>query len=294
MDQQLCAKGCGFFGTPANNNLCSKCYKQYRAEAVPKACMEENPSTKTSATVVTTDDTSSSMKSMVSSAAVGGASKARIRCQCCKKRVGVTGGFGCRCGGVFCGMHRYPEEHVCTFDFKSTGRAVLAKQNPVLIGDQSLQHQPLAYEQFNIKRSFRLFKKSRNMDQQLCAKGCGFFGTPANNNLCSKCYKQYRAEAVPESCMGEYPSTRTNASSMKSMVSTAAVGGASKARIRCQCCKKRVGVTGGFKCRCGGIFCGMHRYPEEHVCAFDFRSTGRVVLAKQNPVVMADKLETRI
>ncbi|KAK3022183.1 hypothetical protein RJ639_047005 [Escallonia herrerae] len=286
MDQQLCAKGCGFFGTPANNNLCSKCYKQYRAEAVPKSWVEENPSTRTNATVVTTDDTSSSTKSMVSTAAVDGASKARIRCQCCKKRVGVTGGFECRCGGVFCGMHRYPEEHVCNFDFKSNGRAVLAKQNPVLMESQV----------------FRLFKKSRKMDQQLCAKGCGFFGTPANNNLCSKCYKKYHAEAVPKACLEENCSTGINAtavntdatsSSMKSMVSTAAVGGASKARIRCQCCKKRVGLT-GFECRCGGIFCGMHRYPEEHVCTFDFRSAGRLVLAKQNSVIMGDKLETRV
>ncbi|KAK3040118.1 hypothetical protein RJ639_027844 [Escallonia herrerae] len=313
MDQQLCAKGCGFFGTPANNNLCSKCYKQYHAEAVPEACTGENPSTRTNASVVTTDDTSSSMKSMVSTAAVGGASKARIRCQCCKKRVGVTGGFKCRCGGIFCGLHRYPEEHVCAFDFKSTARVVLAKQNPVVTADKkqdsefgrgpkpstSIRSARAAQHIFSLQESqVFVFKKNREMDQQLCARGCGFFGTPANNNLCSKCYKQYHAEAVPKACMEESPSTSINATvvntddtaSTKSMVSTAAAGGASKARIRCQFCKKKVRVA-GFECRCDGIVCAMHRYPEEH---FDFKSIGRVLLAKQNPVFMADKLETRV
>nr|1WFH_A Chain A, zinc finger (AN1-like) family protein [Arabidopsis thaliana] len=42
------------------------------------------------------------------------------RCTVCRKRVGLTG-FMCRCGTTFCGSHRYPEVHGCTFDFKSAG-----------------------------------------------------------------------------------------------------------------------------------------------------------------------------
>ena len=29
---------------------------------------------------------------------------------------------------------------------------------------------------------------------------------------------------------------------------------------RCQECRKKVGLT-GFPCRCGGLFCGLHRDP---------------------------------
>ena len=32
-----------------------------------------------------------------------------------------------------CAAHRYPDQHVCTFDFKGHDRALLAKQNPKLV-----------------------------------------------------------------------------------------------------------------------------------------------------------------
>ncbi|KAF2605056.1 hypothetical protein F2Q70_00026940 [Brassica cretica] len=53
------------------------------------------------------------------------------RCTTCRKRVGLTG-FKCRCGTTFCGAHRYPEVHGCTFDFKSAGREEIAKANPLV------------------------------------------------------------------------------------------------------------------------------------------------------------------
>merc|ERR1712066_1049496 len=37
------------------------------------------------------------------------------RCASCKKKVGLTG-FACRCGGMYCGIHRYSDKHNCTFD----------------------------------------------------------------------------------------------------------------------------------------------------------------------------------
>jgi predicted nucleic acid binding AN1-type Zn finger protein len=58
---------------------------------------------------------------------------------------------------------------------------------------------------------------------------------------------------------------------------------------RCFACNKRVGLT-GFKCRCGYVFCGSHRYAEAHSCKFDYKALGREHLAKSNPLVMADKI----
>ncbi|KAL0435437.1 UNVERIFIED_CONTAM: Zinc finger A20 and AN1 domain-containing stress-associated protein 8 [Sesamum radiatum] len=59
---------------------------------------------------------------------------------------------------------------------------------------------------------------------------------------------------------------------------------------RCSTCKKRVGLT-GFKCRCGDLFCGSHRYSDKHDCPFDYRTAGRDAIAKANPVVKAEKLD---
>ncbi|XP_060186101.1 zinc finger A20 and AN1 domain-containing stress-associated protein 4-like [Lycium barbarum] len=53
------------------------------------------------------------------------------RCATCRKRVGLTG-FKCRCGVTFCGSHRYPEHHGCTFDYKAMGRVEIAMTNPLI------------------------------------------------------------------------------------------------------------------------------------------------------------------
>ena len=61
---------------------------------------------------------------------------------------------------------------------------------------------------------------------------------------------------------------------------TSAVSGASgeedrgqdgkKKKNRCGVCKKKVGLT-GFTCRCGGLFCSIHRYSDKHECKFDYK-----------------------
>ena len=62
-----------------------------------------------------------------------------------------------------------------------------------------------------------------------------------------------------------------------------------KHKNRCFTCNKRVGLT-GFKCRCDYVFCGSHRLPEEHHCDFDYKTVGRELLSKNNPLVVPAKL----
>ncbi|CAM9849749.1 unnamed protein product [Chrysoparadoxa australica] len=52
--------------------------------------------------------------------------KNRKRCFTCNKKVGYTG-LECKCKLVFCSNHRYPDQHGCTFDFKTSDRANLKK-----------------------------------------------------------------------------------------------------------------------------------------------------------------------
>ena len=62
-----------------------------------------------------------------------------------------------------------------------------------------------------------------------------------------------------------------------------------KNKKRCFCCRKKVGLTRS-EWKCGYVFCGIHRYPDQHECTFDFKAFDRAKIAKNNQKVVADKV----
>lgn len=52
-----------------------------------------------------------------------------------------------------------------------------------------------------------------------------------------------------------------------------------------------ISVLPGFDCRCGNLFCGIHRYSDKHNCPYDYKAEAAAKIRKENPVVVADKIQ---
>jgi len=123
-----------------------------------------------------------------------------------------------------------------------------------------------------------------------CMKHCGRIATQGCKGFCKQCFDTITAQGQKPppkrwKCLFDGAIVKLRAVHRfnlgKKPVQTE--------RNRCWVCRKKIGIT-GFECRCRYVFCGQHRYMEQHDCSYDIKSLHRKKLKKENEEIRAAKI----
>ncbi|XP_042583234.1 AN1-type zinc finger protein 6 isoform X2 [Cyprinus carpio] len=216
--QVLCSNGCGFYGNPRNNGMCSVCYKD--------SLQRQNNSGRSS------DPVSSSLSSKAESMTGQSTSPHEQNSQCFSTPT--------------------PAAAAATHEEGASAAAQSSLKTPELLCS----------------------KLARNFQE-----------TKAGSSSAEDCISRGKRK-LDETCQSI---ERVSASDVSEQTSDVPEQSRPK-KNRCFTCRKKVRLT-GFDCRCGHLFCSIHRYSDVHNCSFDYKADAAEKIRKENPLIVGEKIK---
>ncbi|XP_018548337.1 AN1-type zinc finger protein 6 [Lates calcarifer] len=244
----LCSTGCGFYGSPRNDGMCSVCYKDFLQRHNSNGCIGPPGSSPADSSI--------------------GESLLK---QCCDSTT-VTSPAAISSAHTEPGHCSGPTTASATSTGESTSGAKTSLTADCL-HSSGMSDRAAAVG---------------SVQEGQCSAGSS--GTELSNSTsvrkCSHKGKKRKLEDPEENIDVK------RASGCEVSVDTPAEAeGKSKAKKnRCFTCRKKVGLT-GFDCRCGNVFCSMHRYSDVHNCTFDYKADGAERIRRENPVIVREKIQ---
>ncbi|XP_028258493.1 AN1-type zinc finger protein 6 isoform X3 [Parambassis ranga] len=270
----LCSTGCGFYGNPRNNGMCSVCYKDFLQRQNSSGCV--SPSARS-----TSDSIKDSLLAQCSQGTTD-ASPADTESGHCSgstteapatseeentsgaKTDSLTDDNLSLCTSVRATAIGSEQESQCSAGVSSPQRSVLVKQG--FHKNKKRKREDLDENDGGASVSDVSVDASAQTEEKPKAK----------KNRSFTCQKKVGLTAsVSDVSVDASAQTEEKPKAKKN---------------RCFTCRKKVGLI-GFDCRCGNMFCSMHRYSDVHNCTFNYQAEAAEKIRKENPVIVAEKIQ---